>query len=101
MLIKKKDKIVVLRGRDKGKRGEVLARSGTEKYIVAKINVVKKHQKPRQDEKGGIIEKEMPIHQSKIMLVCPKCDSPTSPSIRKIEDKSKVRVCRNCLEMIE
>ncbi len=101
MWLKKKDKVLVLSGKDKGKRGEVLERSGAEAFIVSKINLVKKHQKPRQDQQGGIIEKEMPLHQSKLMLVCAKCDSAVSPKIEILKDGTKVRVCRNCSEAID
>ena len=101
MWIKKKDKVLVLSGRDKGKRGEVLKSAGEEKFIVAKINLSKRHTKPKQNEPGGIIQKEMPLHQSKLMLVCGKCDSATSPKIQILNDGTKVRVCRNCTEPIE
>ena len=101
MWIKKKDKVLVLAGKDKGKRGEVLQRSGDGLFIVAKINVVKRHTKPKQNEQGGIVEKEMPLHQSKLMLVCGKCDSATSPKIEILKDGTKVRVCRNCSEVID
>ncbi len=101
MWLKKKDKVLVLAGRDKGKRGEILSRSGEGEFIVAKMNVVKKHQKPKQNQPGGIVEKEMPMHQSKLMLVCGKCDSATSPKIQILKDGTKTRVCRNCSEMID
>ena len=101
MWIKKKDKVLVLSGRDKGKRGEVLRSSGEGKFIVSKVNVVKRHTRPKQNEPGGIIEKEMPLHQSKLMLVCGKCDSATSPKIEILKDGTKVRICRNCSEAIE
>lgn len=102
MWLKKKDKVLVLSGRDKGKRGEVLKQAGDEKFIVSKIHIVKKHQRARQQtEQSGIIEKESPIHQSKLMLLCPRCDSPTSPKINFLDDKTKVRICRNCSEVIQ
>ena len=100
MWLKKKDKIVVLRGKEKGKRGEILKIAGTYKFIVAKINLVKKHQRARQNEVGGIVEKEAPIHQSKLMLICPQCDSATRPKTDFLNDGTKVRVCRNCSEVI-
>ncbi len=101
MWIKKKDKVLVLSGKDKGKRGEVLKQAGEERFVVAKVNVVLKHQRPKQNEPGGRVEKEMPIHQSKLMLVCGKCDSATSPKTQILKDGTKVRVCRNCSEVIE
>ena len=101
MWLKKKDKVLVLAGRDKGKRGEILKREGDGLFIVAKVNIVKRHQKPRQNDKGGIVEKEAPMHQSKLMLVCGKCDTATSPKIKILKDGGKVRACRNCSEMID
>ena len=101
MLLKKKDKVVVLSGKDKGKRGEVLKKSGLEKFIISKINIVKKHQRARQNEQAGILEKESPMHQSNLMLICPRCDSSTRPKTSFLEDGSKLRTCRECLEVME
>ena len=101
MWLKKKDKVVVLSGSEKGKRGEVLRPSGKERFVISKINIVKRHTKATRDESGGIIEKEAPMHQSKIMLVCPQCDSGTRPKINILQDGTKVRVCRNCSETIQ
>ena len=100
MWLKKKDKVVVLSGKDKGRRGEILRSAGEGKFVVSKINVVKRHQKPRKDEVGGIIEKKMPIHQSKLMLVCPQCDDGTRAKIQIQQDGSKVRLCRECSEVL-
>lgn len=101
MWLKKKDKVVVLSGKDKGKRGEILHSSDSERFLVSKINMAKKHQRPQKDEAGGIVEKEIPMHQSKLMLVCPHCDTPTSPKMSFLEDGTKVRTCRNCSETID
>lgn len=72
--IKKGDTVLVISGKYKGATGQVLAiRPDDEKAWVERVNLVKKHQKPRsQEQPGGIIEKEMPIHTSKLMLVDPK-----------------------------
>ncbi|MDR0723758.1 MAG: 50S ribosomal protein L24 [Endomicrobium sp.] len=99
--IKKKDKVVVLSGRDKGKKGEVLdVFPDKGKVIVSKINFVKRHTKPTQREAGGIREKEAPIAMNKVMLVCPKCEQAFRPKFDKLSDGKKVRVCRKCGEMI-
>jgi large subunit ribosomal protein L24 len=99
--IKKKDKVVVLYGKDKGKKGEVLDVFPKEsKVIVSKLNFVKRHTKPTQKDAGGIIQKEAPIAISKIMLVCPKCDKPSRSKFDKLPDGKKVRVCRKCGEII-
>lgn len=101
MWLKKKDKVLVLSGKDAGKRGEILRRVDAGLFIVSKINLAKKHQRAKPNEPGGIIEKELPMPQSKIMLICPRCDSPTKVKIQFLQDKEKVRVCRNCSEIIE
>ncbi|MDR3049064.1 MAG: 50S ribosomal protein L24 [Elusimicrobiota bacterium] len=99
--IKKKDKVLVLSGKNKGKKGEVLdvfPEKG--KLLIAKINFVKRHTKPTQKDAGGIKEKEAPIDISKVMLVCPKCGQASRPKFDKLSDGKKVRVCRKCGEMI-
>jgi large subunit ribosomal protein L24 len=99
--IKRKDKVVVLSGKDKGKKGEVLdVFPDKGKVIVAKINFVKKHIKPTQRDTGGIREKEAPIAMSKVMLLCPKCEQALRPKFDKLSDGKKVRICRKCGEMI-
>jgi large subunit ribosomal protein L24 len=99
--IKKKDKVVILSGKDKGKKGEVLKVYPEEaKVIVAKINFVKRHTKPTQRDPGGIREKEAPIAISKVKLVCPKCDQAARPKFDALSDGKKIRVCRRCGEMI-
>jgi large subunit ribosomal protein L24 len=99
--IKKKDKVLVLSGKNKGKQGEVLEVFPDKgKAIVSKVNFVKRHTKPTQKDGGGIKEKESPISISKIMLVCPKCAQASRPKSDKLADGKKIRVCRKCGEMI-
>ena len=97
MNVKKNDTVVVLSGKDKGKRGKVLSVDPkTRKVVVEKINMASRHQKPRkQGEEGGIIQKEIPLYASKVMSVCPKCSKPTRVA-HKIEGGKKVRVCKHC-----
>lgn len=100
-LIHKKDKVVVLAGKDRGKQGEViqvLPVSG--RVIVGKINFVKRHTKPTQTAPGGIREKEASIHISNVMLICRKCTQPMRPKKDALSDGTKVRICRKCGEMI-
>lgn len=101
--VKKGDRVVVLSGKDKDKTGRILSvLPKKEKVIVEGVNIIKKHQKPtRKYPQGGIIEKEAPIHISKVMLVCPKCDKPTRIGARILEDGTKVRVCKKCKEVID
>ena len=97
MNVKKNDTVVVLSGKDKGKRGKVLSVDPkTRKVVVEKINMASRHQKPRkQGEEGGIIQKEAPLYACKVMTVCPKCNKPTRVA-HKIEGDKKVRVCKHC-----
>ncbi|AYD41392.1 50S ribosomal protein L24 [Clostridium fermenticellae] len=98
--VRKKDKVMVISGKDKGKIGEVLSvipKSG--KVVVKDVNIVSKHQKPNKaNMQGGIIKREAPIYSSKVMLYCDKCKSVTRISHKILEDGSKVRVCKKCGE---
>ncbi len=98
MSIKKDDTVIVLSGKDKGKKGKVIAVMPKErKVVVEKINMVVRHTKPRrQGEEGGIVSKEAPLYACKVMRVCPKCNKPTRPAHRTLADGKKVRVCKKC-----
>ena len=99
--IHKKDKVVVLSGRSRGKQGDVVqVLVDSQRVLVSKINFVKKHTKPSQTSPGGIREKEASIHLSNVMLVCPKCSRPMRPKIDFLSDGTKVRACRKCGEML-
>ena len=99
--IQKKDKVLVLTGKNRGKQGEVVRLyPGTSRVLVSKINFVKRHAKPTQTTPGGIREQEASIHLSNVMLVCPKCSRAMRPKSDHLSDGSKVRVCRKCGEMI-
>jgi large subunit ribosomal protein L24 len=101
LTIKKKDKVVVLSGKDKGKQGEVLkVDRDTMRVIVSKVNFVKRHTRATQQDPGGIREKEAALPISKVMLVCPKCNQPSRVKFDFLSDGKKVRVCRKCGEMI-
>lgn len=102
MNIVKNDTVKVISGNHKGKVGKVLkVFPGTKRVIIEKVQLIKRHTKPRsQQEQGGIIEKEAPIHVSNVMLVCPKCSKPTRTGIGVLSDGKKVRVCRSCNEML-
>lgn len=100
--VRKKDKIMVISGKDKGKTGEVMAvmpKAG--KVLVSGINIVSKHQKPnKQNMEGGIIHREAPIYSSKVMLYCEKCKNVTRINHKILEDGTKVRVCKKCGETL-
>lgn len=96
--VKRGDTVVVLSGKDKGKRGKILSafpKKGT--VIVEGIAITAHHTKPRkQGESGGIINKETPIRANKVMRVCPKCDKPTRVAHKIGADGKKVVVCKKC-----
>lgn len=99
--LKKKDTVLVVAGKDKGKKGEVLkVLPEKERVLVAKVNVVIKHQRPSQTQKGGREEKEAPIAASNVMLVCPKCEQAIRPKRDRLNTGERVRVCRKCGEVI-
>ncbi|MBI4386927.1 MAG: 50S ribosomal protein L24 [Elusimicrobia bacterium] len=103
--IRKKDTVVVLTGRDRGKRGEVLriiaGRDGTAaRVVVSKVNIVTSHEKPRQTQPGGIQKKEGSIAVSNVMLLCPKCDKAIRPKRDRLQSGERVRLCRKCSEVI-
>ena len=101
--IKKGDRVHVLSGRDRGKRGEVLAVMPKEnRALVQGVNMVKRHQKPQGlNRPGGIIEKEAPIHLSNLALIDPASDRPTRVGFRLLEDGKKVRVARPSGEVLD
>jgi len=101
--IKKNDSILVISGKEKGKRGRVLSVYPLKNsLLIEKINMIKKHMKPsRKYAQGGIIEKEAPIHMSNVMLICPKCNKPTRISNTSLQGGKKVRVCKKCREVMD
>ena len=100
MNVKKNDTVIVLSGKDKGKKGKVLkAMPETGKVVVEGVAMVTKHQKSRgQGMPGGIVSKEAAIDASRVMLVCPSCGKPTRLAHKLLEDGSKVRLCKKCGE---
>ncbi len=101
--IKKGDRVQVLAGKDKGKRGEVLSVSPTEnRAVVQGVNIVKRHAKPQgMNQPGGIQEKEAPIHLSNLALLDPKSGKPTRVGFRLLEDGKKVRVAKPSGEVLD
>ena len=100
--IKKGDKVVVLAGRDKGKRGEILKVFPAEnKAVVRGVNVVRRHQKQTAATEGGIISKEAPIHISNIAIEDPKDGEPSRIGFRIQEDGRKLRFAKRSGELID
>ncbi len=100
--VKKGDRVIVLTGRDKGKKGEVLvAFPSEERVIVQGVNKVKRHTRPTPSNAGGIVEKEAPIHVSNVAHIDPKDDKPTRIGVKILEDGRKVRVAKRSGEVID
>ena len=97
MNIKNNDTVIVLYGKDKGKKGKVQKTlPASDKVLVEGINMATCHVKPRkQGDQGGIIRRESPIYACKVMRVCPKCDKPTRTAYKLVDGK-KIRVCKLC-----
>jgi large subunit ribosomal protein L24 len=103
MNIRNDDTVLVIAGKDKGKKGKVrFAHPRKETVIIEGINFIKRHARARgQARQAGIIELEAPLHISKVMLLCDKCNRPTRIGFRFLEDGKKVRFCRSCNEVID
>lgn len=101
--IKKEDTVLVIAGKEKGKRGRVLSVVPLKsQLIIEKVNIIKRHMKPsRKYSQGGIIEKEAPVHISNVILLCPKCNKSTRIANLVIESGKKVRMCKKCKEVID
>ncbi|MGI6327514.1 MAG: 50S ribosomal protein L24 [Dethiobacteria bacterium] len=101
--IRKGDKVQILSGKDKDKKGKVLRTVPRDnKVLVEGVNIIKKHAKPTQKiPQGGIREMEAPINASNVMLICPSCQQPTRITRRNLADGKRVRGCKNCGELID
>ena len=103
MKIKKDDTVLVVTGKDKGKKGKVrFAYPGSNRIMVEGVNMIKKHQKAKkQVRQAGIIEREGLIDAADVMLVCSKCNKPVRVGYKTLEDGRKARICRACGEVVE
>jgi large subunit ribosomal protein L24 len=99
--------VLVIGGRDRGKRGRVLkvlpGDSGTIRLIVEGVNMIKRHTKPNPGKniKGGIVEREASLHASNVQLVCPECGIQTRIGHKLLGDGRKVRICRKCEGVVD
>ena len=101
MKIKKGDQVIILTGKDKGKKGEVLRAIPTEsRVVVSGVNVMKKHTKPTQFSAGGIEDKELSIHVSNVALADPKSGKATRIGYKTLNDGKKVRVAKKSGETL-
>lgn len=103
MKIRKDDNVLVIAGKDKGKKGKVRSAYPKDKRLLVEgINFIKKHTRASgQVRQAGIIEQEAPIHMSNVMLLCGKCNHPTRVGFRFLKDGKKVRACSSCGEVID
>ena len=102
--IRKNDNVVVTTGKDRGKRGRVLRMTPDKNRLVVEgVNIIKRHTKanPQKNIKGGLVEREAPLHASNVQLVCPECGKPTRIGKKLLEDGRKVRVCRKCEGVVD
>lgn len=103
MNIKKGDIVLVITGKDAGRKGKVLkVLPAANRVVVEGVNKAKKHQRPTQAiPQGGILQIETPLDASNVMLLCDKCNKPTRVAKGFLEDGTKVRVCKNCGEVVD
>lgn len=101
--VKKGDSVVVISGKDKGKRGKVLVALPQDgKVIVEGVNMSTKHKKPSKNvQQGGIIHQESPIFSSKVMVWCGRCEKGVRTGHRVLEDNTKVRYCKSCGDVLD
>ncbi len=101
MKIRKNDQVLIIAGKDKGKKGKVLeVFRSAQKIMVENINLVKKHRRPRrQGEKGQVVQVPKPLHVSNVKLICPKCGQ-TARVGYKLTTDEKFRICKKCQQEI-
>src|SRR5262249_19859692 len=105
--IRKKDSVLVIAGKDRGKRGRVLkvlpGGADKDRVIVEGVNMIKRHTKPNPGKniQGGIVEREASLHASNVQLVCPECGAQTRIGHKVLGDGRKVRICRKCEGVVD
>ena len=101
--VRKGDTVVVITGKVRGKSGKVLSvLLRDRKVTVEKVNLIKRHTKPnQQNRQGGILEREAPIHLSNVMIYCATCLKPVRVGSKALADGARMRVCKKCGQAIE
>ena len=102
--IRRNDSVVVITGKDRGKRGRVLkVDAAKNRLIVEGVNFIKRHTKPnpQRQVKGGVVEREASLHASNVQMVCPDCGKPTRLGRKILGDGRKVRICRKCEGVVD
>jgi large subunit ribosomal protein L24 len=100
--IRKNDTVMVIKGRDRGKTGKVLrVLPGEGRLVVERLNMVKRHSKPRGPQSpGGIVDKEAPLRISNVMYFCDRCNAPVRIGVKRADDGARSRICRRCGEAL-
>ncbi len=103
MKIRKEDNVLVITGKDKGKKGKVrFVFPRKNRVLIEGVNMIKTHSRARQQVKqAGLIEREAPIALSNVMLICTRCNKPARIGYKILDDGRKVRICRSCKEAID
>ncbi len=101
--LRKNDNVMSITGKERGTTGKILkVLSEKDRAIIERLNLVKRHTKPRGPQQpGGIVEKEASIHVSNLMLMCDRCNAPVRYGHKVLGDGKKVRICRRCGETID
>ncbi|MEE8348010.1 MAG: 50S ribosomal protein L24 [Acidobacteriota bacterium] len=97
--IKREDEVLILAGRDRGKKGKVLRMvGGGKRAVVENINMFKRHTRPNPQKniQGGVVEREASVQLSNLMVICRECSKPTRVSYTRLSDGKKVRECKKC-----
>lgn len=103
MKIRKEDNVLVITGKDKGKKGKVrFVYPKQNRVLIEGVNMIKTHSRARQQvRQAGIIEREAPIAISNVMIICTRCNKPARVGFKILDDGRKVRICRSCKEAID
>jgi large subunit ribosomal protein L24 len=102
--VRKNDNVLVTTGKDRGKKGRVLkVLPAKNRVVVEGVNVIKRHTKPNPQRqiKGGVVEREAPVHASNVQVVCPDCGKATRIGRKILGDGRKVRICRKCEGVVD
>jgi large subunit ribosomal protein L24 len=102
--VRKNDNVVIITGKDRGKRGRVLkVLPAKNRLVVEGVNIIKRHTKPNPQKqiKGGVVEREAPLHASNVQIVCPECSKATRIGKKILGDGRKVRICRKCEGVVD
>ena len=102
--LRKNDNVLVVTGKDRGKRGRVLrVIADKNRLVVEGVNLIKRHTRPnpQKNVKGGIVEREAALAVSNVQLVCPECSNPTRIGKQILDDGRRVRICRKCKGVVD